>query len=110
MKLHTVIGDRLCGQLRSLRAVRPIVRHHHEKLDGSGYPDRLTGPDIPWLAQIVGVVDVYDALTTVRPYKPAFTSDVALAQLQSEVARGWRDGRLVDELVAAVAAGDLLAS
>jgi putative two-component system response regulator len=67
MKSHTLIGDRLCGQLRSLRRVRPIVRHHHEKLNGSGYPDGLAGDAIPLLAQIMGVVDVYDALTTSRP-------------------------------------------
>jgi putative two-component system response regulator len=68
MKSHTVIGDRLCGQLRSLRRVRPIVRHHHERLDGSGYPDGLRGDDIPLLAQIMSVADIYDALTSVRPY------------------------------------------
>ena len=71
VKRHTVIGDRLCGELRSLRQVRPIVRHHHERLDGSGYPDGLSGDAIPLLAQIMGVVDVYDAVTTARPYKPA---------------------------------------
>ena len=69
MKQHTVIGDRLCGELRSLRQVRPIVRHHHERLDGSGYPDGLRGDAIPLLAQIIGIVDVFDALTTERPYK-----------------------------------------
>lgn len=95
MKLHTVIGDRLCGQLRSLRAVRPIVRHHHEKLDGSGYPDGLKGDAIPLLAQIMGIVDVYDALTTPRPYKPSFTHEEAMAEIYGEVARGWRSQTLV---------------
>jgi len=71
MKRHTIVGDRLCGDLRSLRNVRPIVRHHHERLDGSGYPDGLRGDAIPLLAQIVGIVDVFDALTTTRPYKAA---------------------------------------
>jgi putative two-component system response regulator len=99
MKSHTLIGDRLCGQLRSLRRVRPIVRHHHEKLNGSGYPDGLAGDAIPLLAQIMGVVDVYDALTTSRPYKPAFTAEEAFAELYCEVDRGWRSRELVDAFV-----------
>jgi cyclic di-GMP phosphodiesterase len=96
MKSHTLVGDRLCGELRSLRRVRPIVRHHHEKLDGSGYPDGLRGDAIPLLAQILGVVDVYDALTTERPYKPAFTTEEALFEIDREVRLGWRSRALVD--------------
>jgi putative two-component system response regulator len=99
MKQHTVIGDRLCGELRSLRRVRPIVRHHHEKLDGSGYPDGLKGDNIPLLAQLMGVVDVYDALTTSRPYKVALSSEQAFEELATEARRGWRDPQLVDALV-----------
>ena len=100
IKQHTVIGDRLCSELRLLRRVRPIVRHHHERLDGSGYPDGLRGGDVPLLAQIMSVVDVYDALTTERPYKPAFPAAVAFEELSTEANRGWRDQHLVDELVA----------
>ena len=99
MKAHTTIGDRLCSPLRSLQKVRHIVRHHHEKLDGSGYPDGLRGSDIPLLAQIIGVVDVYDALTTARPYKPAMTSGNACDELRREAELGWRDRELVDEFV-----------
>lgn len=99
MKAHTTIGDRLCGPLRSLHQVRAIVRHHHEKLDGSGYPDGLRGDDIPLLAQIIGVVDVYDALTTARPYKAAMGRDEACQELFREVRCGWRQRRLVDEFV-----------
>jgi putative two-component system response regulator len=95
MKQHTVIGDRLCSELRALRRVRPIVRHHHERLDGSGYPDALAGAGIPLLAQIIGIVDVFDALTTERPYKPALPPAAAAAELRHEVARGWRDRGLV---------------
>jgi cyclic di-GMP phosphodiesterase len=100
IKQHTVIGDRLCSELRLLRRVRPIVRHHHERLDGSGYPDGLRGSDVPLLAQIMSVVDVYDALTTARPYKPAFPVVEAFEELSNEASRGWRDQHLVDELVA----------
>jgi putative two-component system response regulator len=97
---HPVIGDRLCGELRSLRQVRPIVRHHHERLDGSGYPDGLKGDAIPLLAQIMGIVDVYDAITTARPYKAAATPEQAYAELIQEATLGWRRRDLVDAFIA----------
>jgi putative two-component system response regulator len=97
---HPVIGDRLCGELRSLRQVRPIVRHHHERLDGSGYPDGLKGDAIPLLAQIMGIVDVYDAITTARPYKAAASPEHARDELCAEVKRGWRRRDLVDAFIA----------
>jgi putative two-component system response regulator len=100
IKEHPVIGDRLCGELRSLRHVRPIVRHHHERLDGSGYPDGLKGDAIPLLAQIMGIVDVYDAITTARSYKTAASSDRAYDELLGEVKRGWRRSDLVDAFIA----------
>jgi putative two-component system response regulator len=99
MKQHTIIGDRLCGELRTLRRVRPIVRHHHERLDGSGYPDRLSGDAVPLLAQIMGVVDVFDALTTSRPYKEALPTDLAHRMLLEEADRGWRSRALVETFI-----------
>jgi HD-GYP domain-containing protein (c-di-GMP phosphodiesterase class II) len=84
MKQHTVIGERLCGSLRMLAPVRPIIRHHHERLDGSGYPDGLRGDGIPLPAQIVGVVDTFDAITTTRPYRPARSLDQARDELLSD--------------------------
>ncbi|PYR89067.1 MAG: metal-dependent phosphohydrolase [Acidobacteria bacterium] len=99
MKLHTLIGDRICSELRLLQRVRPIVRHHHERLDGSGYPDGLRGGAVPLLAQITGIVDVYDALTTERPYKGALSAERAFEELSAEVRNGWRDAALVDELI-----------
>jgi putative two-component system response regulator len=98
VKEHPVVGDRLCGDLRVLHPVRPIVRHHHERLDGSGYPDGLAGDAIPLLAQIIGVVDVFDALTTDRPYHSAIAPAAALAVLADEVTRGWRRPDLVETL------------
>jgi putative two-component system response regulator len=100
IKTHTIIGDRLCGELRLLKGVRPIVRSHHERLDGSGYPDGLRGRNIPLLAQIVSVVDVFDALTTRRPYKEPYESERAYQELTIEVERGWRDRELVDAFIA----------
>jgi putative two-component system response regulator len=99
MKQHTLIGDRLCRQLRSLRTVCPIVRHHHERLDGSGYPDGLRGEAIPRLAQIMAIVDVFDALTTARPYKPALPAERAFEELMREADRGWHNRELVATLV-----------
>jgi putative two-component system response regulator len=100
MKTHPIIGDDLCRTVRLLEAVRPIVRHHHERLDGSGYPDGLKGDDIPLLAQIMGIVDVYDAITTTRPYKPAATTEQAYKELLQEVNQGWRRKDLVDAFIA----------
>jgi len=88
MKRHPEIGENLCAPLQSLRRVRPIVRSHHERLDGSGYPDRLCGDAIPLLAQIVGVVDVFDALTSCRPYRGALKPQQAARHLLDEVDHG----------------------
>jgi putative two-component system response regulator len=89
MRQHTVIGDNLCRTVKSLERVRPIVRWHHERMDGRGYPDGLSGEDIPLLAQIVGVVDVFDALTTNRPYRKALTTEAAYEIMLADAASGW---------------------
>ena len=95
MKSHAERGERICSSMRSLEPVLPIIRHHHERWDGSGYPDGLKGEEIPLLARILQLADIYDALTTARPYKPAFTSDEAIQILEGEAERGWRDPDLV---------------
>ncbi len=100
VKRHTVIGDALCAGREGLHAVRPIVRSHHEHADGSGYPDGLVESRIPLLAQIVGLVDAFDALTTVRPYHAARPADAACRALLDEAQRGWRSTPLVKEFVA----------
>jgi putative two-component system response regulator len=99
MREHPVVGDALCAGLRSLNNVRPIVRHHHERLDGSGYPDGLRSTEVPLLAQIVGVVDVFDALTSERPYHAARPRAEAFDVLTTEASKGWRDRALVDAFV-----------
>jgi putative two-component system response regulator len=100
MREHTIIGEALCAGLRSFSKVRPIVRHHHERLDGSGYPDGLRTTGVPLLAQIVGVVDVFDAVTTERPYHAARSREEAFDVLEEEARKGWRDRALVDAFVA----------
>ncbi len=107
MKQHTVIGDRLCGELRSLRLVRRIVRQHHERLDGSGYPDGLRGDEISVLAQIVSTVDLYDAVTSARPYRPALPPEYAFTELRDEAARGLRNPEMVEAFIDLARSGDL---
>jgi putative two-component system response regulator len=104
MRKHPLVGDSLCAGLRSLNKVRPIVRHHHERLDGTGYPDGLRNGEVPLLAQIIGIVDVFDALTTERPYRGARPCDEAFQVLEDEAAKGWRDRALVDAFVGVVTA------
>jgi putative two-component system response regulator len=107
IKSHTLIGDSLCGHLRSLQGARPIVRHHHERLDGSGYPDGLKGDEIPLLAQIIGLVDAFDAMTTQRSYQGARADGQAMEVLRDQVRRGWRRADLTDCLLTLVEGGSL---
>ena len=95
MKEHPVRGEAICQPIRSLRAVLPIIRHHHERADGSGYPDGLIGKSIPLTARVLQVVDVFDALTTERPYKKSLTDEEALEVLHNESRRGWWDPEIV---------------
>lgn len=97
MREHTAVGERICAPLKSFRLVLPIIRSHHEKFDGSGYPDGLCREAIPVTARVMQLADVYDALTTERPYKPAFPTEEALRVMQQEVAKGWWDPRLFAE-------------
>ncbi len=96
MKSHAERGERICKNMRSLEPVLPIIRSHHERWDGSGYPDGLKGEAIPLLARILQLADIYDALTTERPYKRALKSQEALRVIREEVEKGWRDPRLVE--------------
>ena len=95
MRSHAERGEKICLGVRSLAPVLPIIRHHHERWDGSGYPDQLTGEHIPLLARILQLADIYDALLAVRPYKAAFTPEEALQIIKDEARKGWRDPNLV---------------
>jgi putative two-component system response regulator len=94
MRTHTLIGENICRPLRSFYPVLPIIRNHHEKQDGSGYPDGLSGSAVPLLARVMQLADVFDALTTQRPYKRALSRAEALEQMQIEVDQGWWDPEL----------------
>ena len=102
MRRHPVIGCEICQRLKSLEGILPMIRHHHECLDGTGYPGGLRGEEIPKLVRIINVVDIYDALTTRRSYKEAYSVDKAFRTMWEEVDRGWWDRDVVkvwEELV-----------
>jgi putative two-component system response regulator len=102
MKLHPVTGERICSPLKSFRLVLPIIRHHHEKLDGTGYPDGLKGDNIPLTARVLQITDIYDALVTDRPYRRALGHEEAIRTMRDEANRGWWDSALIDELEALI--------
>jgi putative two-component system response regulator len=84
MRQHPLIGERICAPLATASMFAPIVRHHHERWDGEGYPDGLRGDGIPIGARIVGLVDSYDAMIHDRPYRPARSVDAALDEIHRE--------------------------
>ncbi len=100
VRQHPVVGERICAPLKSLRRILPVIRHHHERMDGSGYPDGLHGEQIPVQARILQIADIYDALTTDRPYRMALSSEEALQILDYEAMRGWLDGPLANKFSA----------
>jgi putative two-component system response regulator len=97
MKRHPVTGENICRPLKSLRLVLPIIRHHHEHVDGSGYPDGLKAGDIPLLPLVLQVVDVYDALRTARPYKPALGHEQSSQTMREKARQGLLSNELVNE-------------
>lgn len=106
MRTHTVRGEEICRPMKSLAPVLPIIRSHHERWDGTGYPDGLRGEEIPLLARILQIADIYDALTTVRSYKQALPHVEAVRTMEEEARRGWRDPELTS-LFTEIAAASL---
>jgi len=103
MKRHPVTGESICKPLKSLRLVLPIILHHHEHADGSGYPDGLGAGEIPLLPRVLQVVDVYDALRTARTYKLAQGHDEAALTMREEARQGLWDAELVNEFFSMLA-------
>jgi putative two-component system response regulator len=97
LRLHPVVGEQICASLKSFQRVLPMIRHHHEKMDGSGYPDGLRGNQIPLTVRVLQIVDVYDALSTQRPYKLALSAAAALGVMKNEVKKGWWDPEVYAE-------------
>jgi putative two-component system response regulator len=99
MKQHVIIGEKICEPLASMKGVLPIIRHHHERWDGSGYPDGLKEEKIPYIVQVFQVIDIYDALINERPYKQAMTSQLAISLMLKEADAGWRNRELIEKFV-----------
>ena len=106
MRQHPITGEQICAPLKLLRPILPIIRHHHERMDGTGYPDGLSAEEIPLKARILRVADVYDALIHERPYREARSSEEALAILRQEAACGWIDASLVWKFARICRSGD----
>ena len=96
---HPRVGCDICAPLKPLKPILPIIRHHKEHWDGTGFPDGLRGDEIPLGAQIVGIVDVYAALTSDRPYRKAITADAAVTELRKRVQEGRHNPELVERFV-----------
>ncbi len=88
---HPGQGAKICEKLKSIKGAIPVIRHHHERMDGTGYPDHLSGEEIPLLARIMTIVDIYDALTTTRSYRKRLPANVAMEIMWDEAKKGWWD-------------------
>jgi putative two-component system response regulator len=105
MEQHSTIGERILGKVEDYGEIAAIVRHHHERVDGLGYPDRLVGEQIPLLARIIAVADSYNAMTSDRPYRDAMPSRVARLRLAQAVESQF-DTSVVAAFEAILASGD----
>ncbi|MEX0749674.1 MAG: HD domain-containing phosphohydrolase [Dehalococcoidia bacterium] len=101
IKKHTGRGYEIATRIDVLREIAPVIRAHHERMNGSGYPDALRGDDIPMAARIIAVADTYDAMTSTRPYRPAMTHDAAIAELR-RVSGVELDARCVDAFLSSL--------
>ena len=108
MRQHPTIGERICSPLHSLKLTLPIIRHHHEKWDGTGYPDHLKGKQIPITARVLQVADIFDALATNRPYRKALPVPEVFATMRKECAMGWWDKEILEEFFTLVKAGKII--
>ena len=106
MKSHTLIGERICRPLQQDRLILEVIRHHHERYDGKGYPDGLAGEDIPVAARIMAVVDAYDALTSDRPYRNRLSQEQARQILKQEAGKQF-DPKIATAFVSMLETGRL---
>jgi putative two-component system response regulator len=96
VKDHPLVGERICRPLKFAQPLLPMIRSHHEKFNGSGYPDGLSGETIPLGARIMAIADVYDALTSIRPYRSDIPSEVAIEVMRAEAVKGYWDAELLN--------------
>lgn len=96
VRMHPLIGEQICRPLMSMAPLLPLIRSHHEKLNGSGYPDGLQGDAMPVLVRVLAVADVYDTLRSDRAYRGAFGHEQAIDILREEAGRGWWQAEIVE--------------
>lgn len=94
IRSHTLIGSRLCSGMKGMALTVQIIRSHHEHWNGSGYPDGLTGDAIPFLARVFQFADIFEALSSPRPYKPALSFEESINIIRQEILDGWLDPKL----------------
>jgi putative two-component system response regulator len=92
MRTHSTEGEKICLSLRSVSHYLPIIRHHHERVDGAGYPDHLYGNDIPLGARIAAISDAWDAMVSDRPYRAGLGTDEAISRLRGGAGKQWDNG------------------
>jgi len=106
MRTHPVEGERICQPLKSTVPVLPTIRHHHERFDGTGYPDGLAGESIPLSARLVAIADAWDAMTSNRVYRPSLGETEARRRLEAGSGAQW-DGALVSRYLGLIDSGRL---
>lgn len=99
VKQHPVVGEKICSPLKFARPLLPIIRSHHERFNGTGYPDGLAGDNIPLGARIIGISDLYDALTSVRPYRRGMPREVALEVMKLETGKEYWDREVLKAFI-----------
>jgi len=99
MRKHPILGEEICHPLKSLQDVCPVIRHHHERWNGLGYPDGLVADSIPYLARVFQIIDAYDALTSERPYKPAYSREESIKVIKEETEQGLWDPSVVEKFM-----------
>ncbi len=96
---HVLIGETICAPLNSARHILPVIRHHHERWDGNGFPDRLTGKEIPLFARITSITDSFDAMVSIRPYRKSYSLAQAIGIMESEKFSGQWDPSLIGSFI-----------
>jgi len=99
IKRHTIIGEEICKPLVSIKGILPVIRSHHERWDGTGFPDGLAGEDIPFNARLLSIVDAFDAMVSKRPYRAGRSLDTAVQVFRKEQYGGQWDPGLVDHFI-----------
>lgn len=102
MKTHAAIGAELLKPMKTMEKVLPLIRNHHERLDGSGYPDGWKGDEISLPIRILSVVDIYEALISKRTYKDSMAPEKAFGILKEEAGKGWWDMQVIENLIAVI--------